>query len=139
MPRLGTEPSGDENDSVSDVRLSSSTLSPTAGPLGSGVGVCVLLGRKIVLNPLPWKFPTNAASGPRLGAGAGGCGCGSGPCGTTSAILKLFGNSVATFRSSPAMTPSFTSVSTPRVAIVADPHTLDADHATPETHSNTSV
>jgi hypothetical protein len=36
--------------------------------LGSGVGVAVLSGRKMVLNPWPVNVPVKAASGPRLGS-----------------------------------------------------------------------
>src|SRR6266567_1467571 len=69
MPRLGTEPSLRENDKVSRVRFSSSTLSLPETGMGSGVGVAVLSGRKIVLKPLPLNVPVKAASGPTLGAG----------------------------------------------------------------------
>lgn len=37
--------------------------------MGNGVGVVGLSGRNMVLNPVPANVPTNAASGPRLGAG----------------------------------------------------------------------
>ena len=67
-PRLGTEPSAGEKDSVSEVRLISSTLSlGPVGGVGSGVGVWVLLGRKMVLRPWPLNVPANAVSGPRPG------------------------------------------------------------------------
>src|SRR5271165_667603 len=66
-PRLGTEPRLGENDKVSRVRFSSSTLSLPVTGTGSGVGVAVLSGRKMVLKPWPLNVPAKAASGPRLG------------------------------------------------------------------------
>jgi hypothetical protein len=66
---LGTEPRPLEKDRVSEVRFSWRTLSTSSTGIGSGVGVAVLLGRKIVLKPLPVNVPANSASGPRLGAG----------------------------------------------------------------------
>jgi hypothetical protein len=64
---LGTEPRLGENARVSEVRFSSRMLSVGGGGIGSGVGVCVLSGRKMVLKPLPVQLPVKAASGPRLG------------------------------------------------------------------------
>src|SRR5271165_1580477 len=67
-PRLG------ENDKVSRVRFSSSTLSLLSGGSGGGtgrgsvVGDAVLSGRKMVLKPWPLNVPAKATSGPRLGA-----------------------------------------------------------------------
>src|SRR5271156_289745 len=58
-----------EKDSVSCVRLSSRMLSKGwVGGLsgtGSAVGVVVLSGRKIVLNPCPVQLPANTESGPK--------------------------------------------------------------------------
>src|SRR5580692_2193420 len=65
-PRLGTEPRLGENERVSWVRFSSSTLSLWICT-GSGV-VVPLSGRKMVLKPLPLNAPVNADSGPRLGS-----------------------------------------------------------------------
>ena len=70
-PRLGTEPRLAENDRVSCVRLSSSTLSLPPTGTGKCVGVVGLSGRKISLNPLPMKVPTKCASGPRAGVADG--------------------------------------------------------------------
>src|SRR5215469_16573609 len=70
LPRLGTEPRPLEDDSVSLVRFSSSTLSLPVTGIGSGVGVFVLSGRKMRLKPLPLNAPVKAASGPRLGSAA---------------------------------------------------------------------
>src|SRR6516165_5087752 len=70
LPRLGTEPRLLENDNVSLVRFSSSTLSLPVTGIGSGVGVFVLSGRKMRLKPLPLNAPVKAASGPRLGGAA---------------------------------------------------------------------
>lgn len=66
-PRFGTEPRLGENDSVSRVRFSSSTLSLPVIGLGRPVGVLVLSGRKMVLKPLPRNAPVKADSGPRAG------------------------------------------------------------------------
>ena len=72
VPRFGTEPRLLENVSSSEVRFSSKMLSRRGeSGFGSGVGVTLLSGRKIVLKPFPTQSPTNAASGPR-GAGGGG-------------------------------------------------------------------
>ena len=73
-PRLGTEPKLGENDKVSEVIFNSRMLSEPATGAGSGVGVSLLFGRKIVLKPLPFQVPTKAANGPRLGGtmGTGG-------------------------------------------------------------------
>src|ERR1700747_2283439 len=68
IPRLGTEPRLVEKDKVSVVRFSSRMLSLLGTGTGNGVGVAVLCGRKIVLNPLPVNVPVQSASGPRLGA-----------------------------------------------------------------------
>src|ERR1035438_2683714 len=64
VPRLGTSPRLGENDRVSWVRFSSSTLSLPLTGTGSGVGVAVLSGRKMVLKPLPRNVPVKAVSGP---------------------------------------------------------------------------
>jgi len=72
VPLFGTEPRLGENERLSEVRFSSRMLSPGGRGKGSGVGVAVLLGRKIVLKPLPTQSPTNAASGPRGAGGAVG-------------------------------------------------------------------
>src|SRR5579862_3440582 len=99
MPRFGTEPSGGENDSVSEVRLSSSTLSLPATGIGSGVGVVGLSGRKMVLKPLPVKVPVNAANGPSVGVSKPiGVRCSPAAIGT-SVILKPVGNCTAGFSS----------------------------------------
>src|ERR1700688_5226632 len=93
MPRLGIEPRLEENDSVSEVKLSSRRLSPGAG-WGSG-NVC-FCGRKIVLKPMPIQVPSKAASGPS-GGGGGAAARAAAPCrtagalGRTSWILKSFG------------------------------------------------
>src|ERR1700680_2215690 len=69
MPRFGTEPRLFEKERDSTVRFSSRTLSCGGiGGMGNGVGVAVLLGRKMVLKPLPSKLPLKSARGPRLGA-----------------------------------------------------------------------
>ena len=64
-----------ENDSVSSVRFSCNTLSGgsvvVTGP-GIGVGVLVLSGRKMVLNPRPVNVPAKADSGPRFGGSGRG-------------------------------------------------------------------
>src|ERR1035438_9559905 len=73
VPRLGTSPRLLENESVSAVRLSSRTLSLLGNGIGSG-GELGLLGRKMVLKPLPAKSPANAESGPS----GGGTGVGAG-------------------------------------------------------------
>src|ERR1035438_6921054 len=73
VPRLGTSPRLLENESVSAVRLSSSTLSLLGNGIGSG-GELGLLGRKMVLKPLPTKSPAKAASGPSGGGTCGGAG-----------------------------------------------------------------
>src|SRR5271170_5127542 len=66
-----------EKDSVSCVRLSSRMLSKGwVGGLsgaGSAVGVVVLSGRNIVLNPCPVQLPVNAERGPK-GDGTGAAG-----------------------------------------------------------------
>src|SRR5271154_394942 len=85
-PRLGTLPRELEKDSVSVVRLSSRTF----------VVVGVLLGRKIVLKPVPAKFPVKFVSTP-----SGGCGVAVGGFGfewylpSTSWILKSCGRVMA--------------------------------------------
>src|ERR1019366_3097998 len=102
VPRLGTAPRLGENDSVSDVRLSSRMLSMVAGGggggglvgrrVGGGVGVTVLSGRKMVLKPVPVNVPVKAAIGPRLGAGAVGAVAMEVPGMGTSVILNPLGN-----------------------------------------------
>src|SRR6516162_8841047 len=69
-PRLGTDPSGREKDSVCLMRLSSRRLSDPLTGWGSLVGE-PLSGRKMVLNPGPWNVPVKADSGPKLGACGG--------------------------------------------------------------------
>ena len=71
VPRLGTEPRLFENDEVfgGEVEFENVVARPGGSGLGSGVGVALLLGRKIVLKPLPTQSPTNAARGPRGGGG----------------------------------------------------------------------
>ena len=73
-PRLGTEPKLGENDKVSEVTFNSRMLSEPLTGVGSGVGVLLLFGRKMVLKPLPFQVPTKAANGPRFGGtmGTGG-------------------------------------------------------------------
>src|ERR1019366_1960395 len=98
VPRLGTAPRLGENDSVSDVRLSSRMLSMVAGGvgggglIGSGVGVTVLSGRKMVFKPGPVNVPVKAAIGPRLGAGAVRAVAMEVPGMGTSVILNPLGN-----------------------------------------------
>src|SRR6266850_583741 len=64
LPRFGAK------ERLSEVRFSSSTLSsgPMGGTRNGPVGVFLLFGRNMVLNPLPIQLPVNAPSGPR-GAG----------------------------------------------------------------------
>src|SRR6266702_7292714 len=82
-PRFGIEPRLFENDSVSSVRFSSSTLSGGSvvliGP-GICVGVVVLSGRKIVLNPCPVNVPVKADSGPSVGGRVKGTAAGTAAC-----------------------------------------------------------
>src|SRR6266702_8608735 len=82
-PRLGIEPRLFENDSVSSVRFSSSTLSAGSvvliGP-GICVGVVVLSGRKIVLNPCPVNVPVKADNGPSVGGSVKGTAAGAAAC-----------------------------------------------------------
>jgi hypothetical protein len=86
-PRLGTEPKLGENDKVSEVRFNSRMLSEPVTGVGSGVGVLLLFGRKIVLKPLPFQVPTKAAKGPRLGGTMGtGGGAGAASAGLIGAI-----------------------------------------------------
>jgi len=68
-PRLGTEPKLLENVKVSEVRFSSSRLSPGGRGIGNFIELAdfVLSGRKIVLKPPPFHVPTKLASGPRGG------------------------------------------------------------------------
>ncbi len=103
MPRFGTEPSAGENDSVSEVRFSSSTLSLPLTGIGSGVGVVGLSGRKMVLKPLPVKVPVKAASGPSVGISAPiGVRCSPAAIGT-SVILNPLGSCTAGWRFTLAM------------------------------------
>ena len=68
-PRLGTLPRASAKARVSAVRLSSRTLSatPCVGLFGNVVGVALLCGRKIVLNPfpanVPWKLSNTRSGG----------------------------------------------------------------------------
>src|ERR1700732_2814447 len=101
-PRLGTEPKLGENDKLSEVMFSSRMLAvagggPAATGVGSGVGVLLLSGRKIVLKPRPFQAPTNATSGPRLGgemaAGGGTAAVTSSARGETTGALGIGGTS----------------------------------------------
>src|SRR5580692_8879187 len=102
-PRFGTDPRPGENERVSEVRLSSRTLSEVGTGMGSGVGVAGFCGRKIVLKPLPVKVPAKPASAPSVGgASLGAAAAIAAPGGTvgTSWILKLLGTTNADSRRS---------------------------------------
>src|ERR1700688_2338142 len=92
-PRFGMDPRPGENERVSDVRLSSRTLSELGTGTGSGVGVAGFCGRKIILKPLREKVPAKPASPANVGGASLGAAASAAPGGTvgTSWILKLLG------------------------------------------------
>ena len=67
VPRFGMDPRPGWKERVSEVRLSSRTLSEPGTGTGSGVGVVEFCGLKIVLKPLPVKVPVKPASAPSVG------------------------------------------------------------------------